>query len=207
MRNSQHIYTTGFGQSPASRQRGVTLIDAMIGLVIFSVGLLALASLQTISKHSNFEAIQRSYAAEMAYDLFERIRMNSSNATIRAEYVNAYKTINSEITATDCTTTQCDNQQLASWDLENWRQSLIGSSEQKGATNVGGLINPVACLETTAVADPPGGVEATLTIVWQGQTALPDTHAANTCGAGNYDGTPGDNAYRRILVMTTYINE
>jgi hypothetical protein len=45
-----------------------------------------------------------------------------------------------------------------------------------------------------------------LTIVWRGQQSLPDTHSSNTCGAGDYDNTSGDNAYRRILVMNTYLD-
>jgi len=197
-----------------THQRGVSLIDAMIAVVIFSVGLLAVAALQTISKQSNYEAIQRSYASMMAHDLFERMRMNSgvvgtvSSLSYYANTTTVSLAYSSPLQqpAKDCSasaTTNCTYGEQAAWDLHNWQQALLGANELQGGNNVGGLFTPTACI------DGPGssGIYR-LTIVWRGQTNLPN-NSANTCGEGTglYDAAaPDDFRYRRILEMTTYLD-
>ena len=63
-------------------QNGVGLIDVMVAILIFSIGMLAIAALQTISKQSNYEALQRTNASTLAYDLLERMRMNSLDMVV-----------------------------------------------------------------------------------------------------------------------------
>lgn len=65
--------------SPASRpasQAGVTLLEVLITLVVLSIGLLGLAGLQTVSLQLNQGAVVRSQAANLAYDITERMRAN-----------------------------------------------------------------------------------------------------------------------------------
>ena len=59
-------------------QRGVTLIEVLVTLIILAVGLLGLLSLQTISLKNNLSAQQRTVATMHAYDLLDRIRLNTS---------------------------------------------------------------------------------------------------------------------------------
>ena len=52
---------------PASRsQGGFTLLEVMIALLIFGVGLLSVAALQGVSKRANYEALQRTTASYLA---------------------------------------------------------------------------------------------------------------------------------------------
>ena len=206
-RNSQQTIKLSLGG-----QQGIGLIDVMVAVLIFSFGMLALAALQNVSKQSNFEALQRTNAAIYAADLFERMRMNSysegeSTFPPLSYYVDTSMVMNYGETAS--TTTACASTDkyclLAQEDLTTWQNILNGNAETSASGNVGGLITPTACM-----TGPGGGVsgEYTLTIVWRGQTKLTNQNASN-CGAGTglYDDAATDDfAYRRILVLNTYLN-
>lgn len=60
-------------------QRGVTLLEVLISVVILSVGLLGLAGLQAVSIRNNTSAYQRSVATMLAYDVIDRIRADLPN--------------------------------------------------------------------------------------------------------------------------------
>lgn len=59
-----------------SRQRGATLIEIMVAVVVMAIGLLGLASLQMNALKYQKTASQRSEAVQAAYDLGERMRAN-----------------------------------------------------------------------------------------------------------------------------------
>lgn len=191
-----------------SAQQGITLIDALIALVIFSVGLLALAALQTVSKQSNYEAMQRTNAAMYAYDLIERMRMNSDAlASYMADPIlSAPLAVQSGPCTTCAQPSTCTNCAVtAANDLFEWNKMVLGDAEKSGASSVGGLLNPSICL-----SGPGTKGKYTLAIAWRGQASIPITGTpANTCGSGLYDSAPGagDYAYRRILVLDTYIGQ
>ena len=64
-----------------SKSRGFTLIEVMVALVIFSIGLLGLASLQGTSLQQNHGAYMRTQATYAAYDILDRMRANKNEAT------------------------------------------------------------------------------------------------------------------------------
>ena len=201
-------------------QKGLGLIDVMVAVFILSVGLLAIAALQLITKQSNYEAIQRSHASTLAYDLLERMRLNSgfvSSTTAVASvtplqfYVeeNGTRTMSYDTplpTTPDCTATPCtDYATLAAWDLVQWQRSLRGELETNDAGNVGGLVQPIACL-----TGPGPGAAGTysgryrLAIAWRGQTKLTSQLSQNDCGikSGFYG---ANDEFRRILVVESYL--
>ena len=51
------------------RQQGLSLIEVMIALAVFSFGLLALAALMASGLKYNTSALHRSYATSQAYDM------------------------------------------------------------------------------------------------------------------------------------------
>lgn len=59
-----------------SAQRGTTLIEVLVTLVLISVGLLGVAALQLTSLRSNQEAYVRSQASVLAADILDRMRTN-----------------------------------------------------------------------------------------------------------------------------------
>ena len=57
-------------------QKGLSLIEVMIALAVFSFGLLALAALMASGLKYNTSALHRSYATSQAYDMADRMRAN-----------------------------------------------------------------------------------------------------------------------------------
>jgi type IV pilus assembly protein PilV len=70
------------------RERGTTLIETLVALVVLSVGLLGIAALQTVSLSNNRGAHLRSQAQVMAYDIADRMRANRNSALANAYVVN-----------------------------------------------------------------------------------------------------------------------
>lgn len=67
------------------RQRGFTLIEVLITVLILAIGLLGLAGLQTTALRSNHSAYLRSQATVLVYDIVDRMRANR-NAALAGQY-------------------------------------------------------------------------------------------------------------------------
>ncbi|MBN1008034.1 type IV pilus modification protein PilV [Amphritea pacifica] len=68
-----------------ANERGSSLIEVLIAVVIISVGLLSVAALQTMALKSNQGSYYRSQATFLAYDLADRIRAAPDSA-LNGEY-------------------------------------------------------------------------------------------------------------------------
>lgn len=73
----------------ANSQRGVTLLEVLISIVVLSVGLLGYAGLQTLSMKNNTSAFQRSQATMLTYDIVDRMRANRQNLASYSVGLNA----------------------------------------------------------------------------------------------------------------------
>lgn len=62
-------------------ERGVTLIEILITLLLVSIGLIGSLAMQARAMQDNQSAYYRSQAINMATDMADRIRLNSSAAT------------------------------------------------------------------------------------------------------------------------------
>ena len=180
-----------------TRQRGAGLVEVLVALLVFSVGILAVTAMQLAAKRSAFEATQRSIATSLARDIIERIRTNPGEV---GSYVVSELGENPVTYATDCNTSSCTPAELAQLDIFEWNALLQGASEQVDidgvATNAGGLVDSRAC-----IAAQDGRV--IVTIAWRGMTELADEDASD-CGKDS--GLYGDeNRNRRLLVMSTFI--
>jgi len=195
------------------RSRGFSLIEALITMFVFAIGILTIAGLQLVSKKANYDAAQRTTASMLANDIAERMRANlSTNGAALADYV--VEELGGGTLAQpgqDCTAGTCTNSQLAAWDLYEWEQSLDGATED----NAGGLVEPSACIRSDTVG---GGVGVYhIVIAWRGVTPLSNPTldqnltAANAAGCGEGtdkyvdDDTGAKDVYRRVIVVSTFI--
>lgn len=61
-------------------QRGASMIEVLITIVVLAIGLLGLAGLQVTSIQTNHSSYYRSQASILAYDLSDRMRSNRAAA-------------------------------------------------------------------------------------------------------------------------------
>jgi type IV pilus assembly protein PilV len=73
-------------QRPAAAQRGFSLIEVLVAMLILAIGLLGLAALQTQGVRFNHDAYVRTSATVLAYDIVDKMRLNRGN---QAGYVTA----------------------------------------------------------------------------------------------------------------------
>ena len=97
--------------------KGFTLVEVMVAMVIFSIGLLGLAGLQSLGITNNQTAYFRSLAMQQAYNMTDRMRDN-----ITAVNAGGYDSVTTTIpgTHTNCVTGSCTTAQLAVFDAFEW---------------------------------------------------------------------------------------
>lgn len=61
-------------------ERGFTLVEALVALLVLSIGLLGVAGLQLTALRNNNSASYRSQATYLAYDIADRMRANRADA-------------------------------------------------------------------------------------------------------------------------------
>lgn len=102
-----------------AREKGFTLVEALVTVVVFGIGLLGVAWLQFFSIHFSTSAHQQSLATFLAADLVERMQANPVAAQ-NGDYDNP--TVSSE--PADCVSAACTPAQLASRDVWEWQQEV-----------------------------------------------------------------------------------
>lgn len=121
-------------QMKSSKQSGSTLIEVLITVLVLSVGLLGMATMQFDGIKRNSDSYLRSQAVNLAYDMSDRIRANRSGATD-----NSYVIAIGVAAAVEST--------QASQDLQDWLGAL-GAALPSGSgqiTKVGNEFTITVC--------------------------------------------------------------
>ena len=96
--------------------RGFTLVEVLVAMVILAVGLLGIAALYVDSLRASRTALLRTQAIAVASDLADRIRANRDACTATS---CAYTGTGTAHAACE-TTAGCSPDQLAANDIEQW---------------------------------------------------------------------------------------
>jgi type IV pilus assembly protein PilV len=178
------------------------MLEFLLALLIFSVGMLGLMSAQLAGKRAVFEAEQRSTATALARDILERIRANPGQLDAYQVEVGGDEPARLPSPGADCGAASCTAQQLAAFDVWQWESQLRGESEQLGGRSAGGLVSPSACIRQD-------GGEVTVTISWL--ASAPSLSAASPgCDAEDTGHTSPEDAgievtRRHHLALATFI--
>lgn len=98
-------------------QRGITLLEVLVALVVLSIGLIGLAGLQSTSLRMNNSAYMRSQATALAYDMADRVRSNIDAGT-------AYDAPTAAATANCEGSTGCSALEMAQNDMFRWLEQI-----------------------------------------------------------------------------------
>lgn len=84
------MLTKSMTSPSASRQRGFSLLEVLISVVVLSIGLLGMAALQINAMKNSQSSFQRSQAVMLSYYMLDAMRANRADAV--AENYNLAKT-------------------------------------------------------------------------------------------------------------------
>ena len=123
------------------------MIEVLVTVVIMAVGLLGLAGLQATSLRNNESAYQRSQATQLAYDMLDRMRVNTTGVAD-----GSYDSIDTTPPGsyTDCEANDCTPSTMATFDDGDWHDKIAA----------------VLPLGTGSVAGAGTGSVFTITITW-----------------------------------------
>lgn len=155
------------------RQRGATLVEVLVTMVIIAFGLLGMAGLQVRMQVSELESYQRSQALLLLSDMANRVAANRNNA---ASYV----------TATGTGATCSGTSTTAARDITEWCQALQGTNVT--ATVSGVTVNKGAIVGARGCVQQLSASEYMVTVAWQGMVEISAPPASVTCGANQYNG-------------------
>jgi len=166
------------GRTPVARgaQRGASMIEVLVTMVIIAFGLLGMAGLQMRMQTSEMESYQRSQALLLLNDMASRIAVNRNNAALYL--IDADSPTGVGVTCPTGTAT------IVQRDLAEWCNALQGAGEMVGTSRVGAMVGGRGCVESV-------GGDYLVTVAWQGLTPISAPPESVGCGLNSYNASSG----------------
>ena len=102
-----------------TRQAGFSFIELLVAVLIMAVGILGVAGLQVVALQQNRSALFRAEANQLAMDLMDRVRVNSSQT------YSSVITEEPQALTNSCVTQPCNSAAaLAAYDIAQWKCSV-----------------------------------------------------------------------------------
>lgn len=159
--------------STACMERGTSLIEVLVTIVIVTIGLLGLAGLQQRMQLSEMESYQRTQALVLLNDMASRIEVNRGKA---AEYLTSGGPLGVGATCPINPATR------PAKDAAEWCQALQGAAELSSTGDkAGAMVGGRGCVEAL-----PNN-EYMITVAWQGLSPVSSPPTSVACGRGAYD--------------------
>lgn len=160
---------------PHKRAHGFSMIELLVAVLVMGVGVLGVTGLQMVSLQNNRDALLRSEALQMAYDVMDRIRVNGAGNYDGVAFDD------DPVAPTDCFANNCSAAQMAVFDISVWKCSLGAHNELEACDDLRqGTILPVVT-DQPGLPDGEGQIAidgagvVTVTIRWTGFNGVQET--------------------------------
>lgn len=152
-----------------SRQRGVSLIEVMMAVLIFSIGLIGLAGLMIVATRSNQAGYMRTQVTYLAHNMADRMSANPIGV-----WSGDYNSASYPVSTTQDCSAACTPAQVAKYDQQMWSSQLRtflppGADAKIACAQGAGGYNPVAAGQVDK--RPPYGGTCTMSITWSERSA------------------------------------
>lgn len=156
-------------------QRGYSIIEVLVAVLVMTLGILGITGLQSTSLAFNTQSLQRTKAAYLSYEILDRMRANPDQLYSVALDANPG--------TQECFTTNCTPAQLMAFDLAEWKCALGKYTTTETcvalANEPGALIHAMEALpggDGSVVCAVNGGVKScTVVVRWQERADKPNT--------------------------------
>lgn len=158
-----------------SRQRGVSLIEVLMAVLIFSIGLIGLAGLLVISTRSNHAAYLRTQVTFLASNMADRMRANPMGVWNAAYNSTSYPVAGT----TNCETQACTPADIATRDQQTWSRLMTTLLPNSSATITCAASGTLTVVVNADQMDrrPPYGGTCAMTITWSERGSGDQTHS------------------------------
>jgi type IV pilus assembly protein PilV len=183
----------------ASLERGLTLVEVLVTVVILAFGLLGIAAFQAKAQVGSIEAYQRAQAVVLLQDMRARLSGNPDHA---ADYVTASPLGTNDDAPADCSTEAAGaDRDKCEWSNALKGAALTGSVQANSSSTA--VLGARGCVEELQTSNPASGVCVPgiyrITVAWQGLHAT--LAPALACGRNAY----GADSNRRAVSVRVAI--
>lgn len=158
------------------RLAGFALLEVLVSLVVFAVGMLGVAALLIIAHKTSSSNYIKQTGVQYAYNMLDRIRANSQ-AAINGNYAISNLVSSGSPTvpsapSSDCSVSVCSATQMAAYDTWYWLAKELA-------------LLPAGCGSVVTALDANGNTSVTITVQWDDSLAQADLGANGATGSGS----------------------
>ena len=182
------------------REAGFSMLEVLVSILIMVVGMLGFIGLQARAQVAEAEAYSRGQALILVQDMVDRLNTNrkaaacyiitTSAATGSPALGTGYGGAPACTAAVGTTATRA----IATQDLQQWNNALLGTMETIGGNPVGSIIGARGCITYDVTT-----MQYRIAVAWQG--LVPTVAPSGACGLNQY----GSDAQRREVSATLLI--
>lgn len=130
------------------RQRGITLLESLVAIVVAALGILGILGVQMRTLTDTQSSVRRAQAIRLIEDLGERMKVNPNALGNLNTYASSWTaTPPTAAAAKNCASATCSHGELAAYDLAEWRRTVertlpLGNANIFLAPGEGDAANP-----------------------------------------------------------------